>query len=194
MWEIIRLFYKFNLKYKTAFIAGFILLIFSRVTANFANFFYKFFVDVIATGEMQLLVNILAALIIVKLLTMVLELLVDLINDIYIINSARDARIAVFSHLHKLDYSFHASKRSGSLISAMKRGDSAIFSINIQLNRNLPLIIMDFIFIVINFDFLDMKLLLTVLVIVLLYILLARFLVAKNIKRRKIHNREEDFI
>ncbi len=192
--DTLGLFYKFNFKYKKAFISGFILLALSRIAFSYTNFFFKYFIDALQDFNIQTIVALLLGLIAIRIVASVLDIASDYVNDIYTIGAARDIRTAIFGHLHDLDYSFHASRRSGSLISIMKRGDGAVFSINGELNRNLPRIFIDFIFILITFAAIDKKLMLIVLVMVVLNVLVAQFLVRKNILKREVLNDEEDFL
>ncbi|MBU1887118.1 hypothetical protein KKG55_05240, partial [Candidatus Micrarchaeota archaeon] len=51
----------------------------------------------------------------------------------------KDARLTIFKKIQDLDFAFHLSKSTGSLISAIKRGDNAFwgfhYGINIKLTR-----------------------------------------------------------
>lgn len=194
MWQAIRLLYKFNWRYKYAFIGGMFFLIVGRILANFSVFFFKFFVEEIQAGNISTLINLLIAVVFVRLLTTILEITADYINDKYIINGARDIQEAVFSHLHHLDYIFHTNRRSGGLISAMKRGGSAAFSFNIELNRNIPRLIIDFLFLLTTFYFLNFKLMLVLAGFVLFFLIIARYLVKLNVTKRREVNDQEDLV
>jgi ATP-binding cassette subfamily B protein len=192
--DTLGLFYKYIFKYKKSYLISFILLVLARIAFSYSNFFFKYFIDALPGFNVQTIISLLSGLIAIRLISSLLDIISDFIGDIYTIGSARDIRTAIFGHLHDLDYSFHASRRSGSLISIMKRGDGAVFSINGELNRNLPRIIVDFIFIMITFTVIDKKLMLIVLIMVILNLLIAQFLVRRNITRRKILNDEEDVL
>ncbi|MFQ5493045.1 MAG: ABC transporter ATP-binding protein [Candidatus Dojkabacteria bacterium] len=194
MRQLLRLFYQFNLRYKKAFISGLSLTVLGAIASNFSNFFYKFFVDSLQGFKLEDTLIILGGLVLVRIVVLILQNTADIVSDIFIIRAARDVRLKVFSHLHKLDFSFHANKHSGSLISAMKRGDGAFFSFNMQINRNLLRVIIDFGFIVITFSLIDVRFMFVVLAIVAVNLIIARFLVRLNIVKRKLLNKEEDDI
>ncbi|KXK25979.1 MAG: putative multidrug export ATP-binding/permease protein [candidate division WS6 bacterium OLB20] len=192
MLKILRIFYRYNLRYPYAFVAGAIILVLSRVAANAATYQFRFLVDSLQPFSIDLLVQALGVYIAIRVANVILETIADTVNDIYFINSARDVRTDIFAHLHKLDYAYHATKRSGSLISAMKRGDSAFFSMNIEINRNLVRLFINFIIVSAIFWTLNPKMLAVVVVIVFVNLLTTMWLVRRNISRRSVLNAEED--
>ncbi|WKZ27788.1 MAG: ABC transporter ATP-binding protein [Candidatus Dojkabacteria bacterium] len=194
MRNIFRIFYRYNWKYPYAVIIGAILVILSRVTGNYAIYFYKFLVDSLEQLDITFVLQILFGFIAIRAISFILEILGDTINDIYFINTSRDLKVDVFSHLHDLDYTYHANKRSGSLISTLRRGEGAHFSMNIEINRNLLRLLVNFIFVSFAFSILDSKLLMVVIGIVFVNIVTATFLVKRNISKRRLLNTQEDRI
>lgn len=194
MRNIFRIFYRYNWKYPYAVIIGAILVILSRVTGNYAIYFYKFLVDSLEQLDITFVLQILFGFIAIRAISFILEILGDTINDIYFINTSRDLKVDVFSHLHDLDYTYHANKRSGSLISTLRRGEGAHFSMNIEINRNLLRLLVNFIFVSFAFSVLDSKLLMVVIGIVFVNIVTATFLVKRNISKRRLLNTQEDRI
>ncbi|KXK09673.1 MAG: putative multidrug export ATP-binding/permease protein [candidate division WS6 bacterium OLB21] len=194
MRNIFRIFYRYNWKYPYAVIIGAILVILSRVTGNYAIYFYKFLVDSLEQLDITFVLQILFGFIAIRAISFILEILGDTINDIYFINTSRDLKVDVFSHLHDLDYTYHANKRSGSLISTLRRGEGAHFSMNIEINRNLLRLLVNFYFVSFAFSVLDSKLLMVVIGIVFVNIVTAIFLVKRNISKRRLLNTQEDRI
>lgn len=162
--------------------------------ANIANIFYKYLFDGLGTQPVSYLFQILAILIGIKILEIAFHAAAYFISDKYMFEASRDLRVDVFEHLHALDFSFHSNKKSGSLISNIKRGDGAFFSINHELIRGVFKIIIDFIFILITFAIFDINLVVFVAVTVIISMFLMVKLISANIERRNDFNKEEDNI
>lgn len=159
---------------------------------NLANIFYKYLIDGINSYPFKTIILILVGFIGMRLISILVHSLAFYVTDKFMFLAGRDLRVDVFTHLHNLDFSFHSTKRSGSLISAIKRGDGVYFGINHHFTREVLRIIVDFIFIVIAFSILSPDLVLIVIVSVTLSLFLTYKLVAKNIDKRTVFNKEED--
>lgn len=194
--NILSKFYKYIWRYRRTFIAGSLLIIIAQVLYNLSTYYIKFLTDAVNTPNTDPLtyVNIIAGFIGVQVVGMVVGVFAWTVTDIYILQGARDLRIEVLTHLHDLDFAYHANKKSGSLISMIRRGDGAFFSFNHEINRELLMILVDFLFIVFAFAALDYRLTLVVLISVLIMLSLTRYLLARNIKARRYFNKVEDDI
>ncbi|KKR73397.1 MAG: hypothetical protein UU16_C0022G0019 [Candidatus Woesebacteria bacterium GW2011_GWA2_40_7] len=51
------------------------------------------------------------------------------LGDIVSVDTAIDIRTTIFKYVQELDFSFHAGKSTGALISAFKRGDNAFWEL-----------------------------------------------------------------
>ncbi|MCA9382830.1 ABC transporter ATP-binding protein [Candidatus Dojkabacteria bacterium] len=194
MFRTLKRVYAYNLRYKTSFFLGLFLLILHRIVVNGAAIFYKFLVDGIGKESFEHLVLLVLGLAFIQLLGIILHVLGYVVSDSYMFKAGRDLRVDVFTHLHKLDFSFHADKQSGSLISAMKRGDGAYFGLDHHLSRETLTIFVDFLFIIFALSYFDVSMVGVVIGSVALNALLMKFLVSKNIKHRTDFNNEDDNI
>ena len=194
--NLFKKFYKFIWQYKVSFIFGSILVIVSSALENLGSYYSKYIIDNISQPSPDLLslVNILAGFVGIMLLSTVLFQYAWTVTDHYILNAIKDIKIKVIKRIHDLDFSFHATKRSGSLISVLRRGEGAFFSFNHELNREVLIIIVDFVFITFAFLALDYRLTLVVLISVIIMLVFTGALLKRNIKARKEVNDIEDDI
>ncbi|MFH1561178.1 MAG: ABC transporter ATP-binding protein [Patescibacteria group bacterium] len=194
MFKIYKTYYRFLLRYRWSFLAFGLALIGFGVFDGVQPYFYKLFVESIDGGSQSLLVRILVVYLLVRLSSLVSSMLVYYFGDRIVFAGARDARMAIFKKIQDLDFAFHLSKSTGSLISIMKRGDSAFFDLHHSININLSLILVQFLvllFFLVRVNWLVAGLMLLSLGINLF---LTRFLVRINIRTRRDFNKEEDRI
>jgi ATP-binding cassette, subfamily B, heavy metal transporter len=194
--KLLKVFYQYIWRYKWLFILGSVLLIVAQIGYNVANYYVKFLFDALSNGvsDPYTVINIIAGFIFVNLLSMVIGICAWTVTDKYMFESGRDLKLEIVAHLHDLDFSYHASKKSGSLISAIRRGDSAFFSYNNELNREIMVIVVDFVFIVVAFFGLNWELSMIVLFSVVIMLSLTGLLLRRNIKARRAFNKVEDDI
>jgi ATP-binding cassette subfamily B protein len=103
-----------------------------------------------------------------------------------------DLRETVFSHIHNLDYAFHASKSSGSLISIFKRGENAFIMFHSQLNIFTLKILIDFTFILIFSLTLYPKIAIIIFIVFVCNAIAMYFTIKSNIRARGDLNDAED--
>ncbi len=189
-------FYKYVWRYKWSFIGASLLLIISEIIYNFANYFVQNLVDAVNVPNNGIFnfVNVIAGFIGISLLAMVISTVAWTISDVNLFKGARDLRIQVLSHLQDLDFAYHANKKSGSLISLIRRGDGAFFSFYHELNKETLIIIVDFVFIVVAFAQIDYRFVLIILFSVATMLISTFFLLRENIKARTKFNKTEDDI
>ena len=189
-------FYKFVWRYKGTFLWATFLLIISQIIYNFGNYYVQYLVDAANTPHTAPydFINIIAAFIAIMLFSMVLSTIAWTVSDNNSFKSGRDLRIKVLSQLHDLDFAYHANKKSGSLISLIRRGDGAFFSFYHELNKEILLIIVDFVFIIIAFASIDFRFVAIILVSVVFMLISTVFLLRENIKSRAKFNKTEDDI
>lgn len=148
-----------------------VLIAATSIGGSAPSFFYKLFVDAITGGRSSTLVPLLTLFIGIRITTIFLNTSTRMVGDYLLRKSASDLRIAIFKHLQDLDMAYHVNKSTGSLISAMKRGDGAFISM----------------FITLHFD-----IFISYFVFFTLSLIASKFIVAKSIRARVAFNREED--
>ena len=104
-------------------------MISSTILYNIGPYFYKLFVDAIPSLDYSKLVNILIIYIGIRVLASLLGMVSFTLGDIVAIHSSKNIRARIFKYVQDLDFAFHASKSTGSLISTFRRSDGAYWSI-----------------------------------------------------------------
>lgn len=185
-------FYKYCLLRPYSFVAGIALLVFASLSWNAINFFISGIVDRIENSDIEGARDF----VIITTLTFIAARLIDVIGrlatDRYIINASRELKLDVMNKLHALDFIYHTNKNSGALISAFKRGDSALFSLASIINERLVILTADFIIIVVAFGLIDLTLAVIVISVSILSLITTIFLVRLNLSTRREFNEQED--
>jgi ABC-type multidrug transport system fused ATPase/permease subunit len=114
------------------------------------------------------------------------------LGDKIMIPVSREIRETIFEKVLTLDFAYHVNKSTGSLISAFRRGDSAIYTIYLSLHQELFRVL---IALIVTLIFLfrtspDMALFLLILFVVNLLLIL--WLIKINLKHRTAFNAVED--
>jgi len=105
-----------------------------------------------------------------------------------------NVKVKVFSHLQKLDFIFHTAKKSGELISKIKRGGSAFERMDSEINRELTDDLFRLIIIAGAFSMISLKITYIFIFSIATIILISTFLIKNNVKLRVGYNKEEDNI
>ncbi len=194
MLKTYKTFYSFIFVYKWRALAFLIALILYSISGSIQPYFYKLFIDAIPGRNYETLLNILTLFVGLRILQVFLDLLTYYLGDNVIFASGRDARITIFKKIQDLDFAYHASKSTGSLISAVKRGDGAFYSTHDTLNIDLPRIMINFLVVVGFFASIKLEIMLIMIVSFGLNIFVAKYLISYNMKKRAEWNTEEDNI
>ncbi len=194
MIKILKVFYGFLTKKRFSFILFLVTVVVASVAQAITPYFYKLFVDAIPKLDYLLLLKILLLYIGVRLIALILNALSYFLGDVNLFDAAVDARTTVFKHIQDLDFAFHSSKSTGSLISAIKRGDGAFFTLYHVIHHRILKIVISFLVMLYFFSVLDIKITILVAVSFLFNLIIAKFVVSYNIKTRKGFIREEDKI
>ena len=155
-------------------------------------YFYKLFIDAIPTGDYQLLLQILFAYLAVRISKLAVDVITYLLGDSVLLVSARDARMAVFRKIQDLDFAFHLSKSTGSMISSIKRGDGAFFSFFHIVNINLMRVLINFLVVLFFLVRTDIRIGLIMVVVFGINFIISLLLIRNNIGARKDFNKAED--
>lgn len=194
MFKILKTFYKFIAKKKFLLVVFWILLIISPILSSLSPYFYKLFVDNIASLEIKTLTNILLIFVLVKFADLLVGSIRFVVGDILALNANKDAQETVFKHIHLLDFSYHTTKSSGSLISVMKRGDSAFWNLYFSIHYRIVAVIVKFLMMLFFFSSIDVRILIFGIASFLVGVLVSFIFVKYNVRYRKEVNEQEDDI
>ncbi len=194
MFKIFKVFYGFVLKKRYwAIFYGFLIVI-SPLVSSVTPYFYKLLIDNIPSLDINKLTNILLVFILVKFADMILHATKFFVGDMLTINGSVDAQSTIFKHIHSLDFAFHTKKSSGSLISAIKRGESAFWNLFFSMHYRIVDVSVRFIVMLFFFSYIDSRILIFALISFTLSIIVAILFVRFNLKFRKDVNDQEDKI
>src|SRR6185369_14565600 len=129
MYKTLKTFYKFALKKRLIFCVFVVLVLSSSILGAIIPYFYKLFVNALTTAQTDKLFGIVLLYIGVSVAALVTGIVSYIVSDMIVFEASTDVRRAIFKHVLDLDFVFHASKSTGSLISAFKRGDGAFFDL-----------------------------------------------------------------
>jgi ATP-binding cassette, subfamily B, heavy metal transporter len=185
-------YHQFLWKYKWKMILFTFFLVVLGIVESIYPYFYKLFVDAIPEGDPQTLFTILIVYAALRFGAVVLDVITFIVGDSALIPTARDIRSAVFRKIQDLDFAFHMTKSTGSMISSIKRGDTAIFNFFHVINNQLFRIAVGFVVLLFLFAQLKIEIAIFMFVSMVLNSILAYFLIKQNIKARKAFNKTED--
>ncbi len=191
MLKNLKKFYQFLFTYPKPFIGFLFALLGLSITQNIQPYFYKLFIEAAPSLDKDLLIKLLVVFISVKLANLLFDILTYMIGDLALFPASRDARVAVVKKIQDLDFAYHTEKSTGSLISTIRRGDSAFFSLfhsNIRIIR----IIIGFIIALTYFSFTHPAIAVLIFLSITINLFLGKFLIKKNIKTRVDFNKTED--
>lgn len=192
MLKVLKVFYSFVARKRFAFASFILLLVVASAIFSLNPYFFKLFVENIQDLNSQKLLGILFIYMGVRILGQIIDLASAIIGENLVFAAATRVRSEIFEHVQDLDFAFHANKSSGSLISAFKRGDGAFYNIFHTIHYNLIGVVVSFVAMLYFFSELNPRITLIVIASFAVVLLTVRFLVAFNVKRRRIFNDEED--
>jgi ATP-binding cassette subfamily B protein len=194
MFKTLSTYHRFYTKKKKVFIIFLVLLVLVAVLRNLSPYFFKLFIDNISKLDAPMLLKILAGYMILKVSVQIFSVIYNYVGDLLLLDSAAEARTKVFSYLQDLDFSFHTSKSTGSLISIIKRGDGSFFSLQHEIYFHIIPVIVGFATMIFFFLSLDIRIVLLIILSFILTLVVSTFLVKYNMKVRKQFNDDEDHI
>jgi len=186
-------FIKFLLVYPARFGVFALLLILSAVADSIQPYFYKLFVEAAGTGVVKSVMMVLLGYIGIRFVSLILDILSWMAADLVVIPSAKDVRLGVVKKIQDLDMAYHQSKSTGGLISCIRRGDGAFFSLfdsSVQLVR----IVVNFVVVIAFFGAFNWQIAALMFASFALNAVIARTVILNNIKKRKTFNKSEDEI
>lgn len=194
MFKTLKTFYKFLFQEKYAFFAFLITLIFSSIFSSLLPYISKIIVDVVFYEDYAFIVFLVCFLIALRLLDSFLSTWANYLSDKVMIPVTRNLKIEVFDHVQKLDFSFHAKKATGALISAFKRGDSAFWNLHFNINFGIVSTLISLIMMIFFLSVVDPMVVLVMMVSFAVNISVGSLLVRLNVKKRAAFNKVSDKI
>jgi len=156
--------------------------------------FYKQLIDTVSLKEIAFIFPVIITYSIVRFAAVFFDSLTIWLGDRVLLPAARDARLKIFAKVQNLDFAYHLSRSTGSLISTFKRGDSAFFNLFHAININLLDVSFSFLLICIIFFRLDSVIALILIATLSVNLAISRYLISYNIRTRAEFNKEEDNI
>lgn len=194
MWKALRVFYGFILRRRLIFIGFILLVVIATILQNITPYFFKLFVDEIPKLNYPYLIKLLYVFIAVNVSGLLINIASFWVGDYILFNSAKEARLKIFNYVQALDFAFHTSKSTGSLISAFKRGDSAFFTLFFEIHHRILEILVSAFVMFFFFSKLDIRIVIFAFLSVAITLIVTKFIISFNIKKRMIFNEKEDEI
>lgn len=189
-----RILYSFIWKYKGYFITSILTGFISTALGNFMPFIYRYIVDNFYNFNFTTFFVIAGVYGTTRIGMIVFGNLSGFFATKYSVPALADSRIKVFGHLQNLDFAFHTTKRSGELISKIKRGDNAFSSIDQDINGEFADDLVRLIIAVSAFALISPKLIFIFFIAVALIVVTSLHFIKKNMASRVEFNKEEDNI
>lgn len=194
MIKTLKIYFKFMAERKLLYGSYVFAVIAASATNSVTPYFYKLLVDAIPSQDYQKLLNVILIYIGVTVFSLLVGEASFQLGNLNLIEAAIKLRQAVFAWVQDLDFSFHAEKSTGSLISAFKRGDNAMFDFSFIIHHRLIDIIVSFMVMLYFFLSLDPVIAGIVIISIALTLIATKFLLEYNVDKRNIFNDEEDII
>ncbi len=179
---------------KWDFTAFLVLLLISSGLTRLSPVFLGNIVDELTRQNFQRAEFIVVVLIGVRVFGGLLQNLKDHFGGLTLVTAHREAKNRYLGALQRMDYAYHTSKSSGSLISISKRGDGAIGTANVEINDRAMVLIVEFIVAIVFVATVNQTIGLIFLVTVILTLTICAFLIKLNIDKRKIANKADDAV
>ncbi len=191
MGEILKKYLHFLLKYKWRFLFYTSLIILWAILSSVAPYFFKLFIDALTAEDFNQVWRVFQLFAGLSLISIIISQLSYLVGDWLLMPVIEDSRILVFKKIQELDFAFHTEKTTGSLISAVRRSEGAIWSI-FQNSREVVKIFVEFLVIIFFLSRLETYLFLLPIASVLIIAVIGPMLVKKNLQARRKFNKVSD--
>jgi len=192
MYKMLKTFYGFVAKKRLMFFMLLFIIIVSSISKNTIPYFYKLFINNITEKNYSIVLYILIAYVGIRFFSLASDVLSSMVGDVILKESSADARSAIFRYVQNLDFAFHTDKSTGSLISAFKRGDSAFFNLYHHLHYRILDIMVGFFVMLYFFTEINPIIAVSAVISFFIMLILAKFIVTKNVRARNIFNDQED--
>lgn len=192
--KVFKTFYFFLWKHKGYFVLSLITSVIAVAFSSILPFIYRYMVDNFNNLTAKSFFAIVVLYGSAKIGNIVFGNLSWFLSEKAVNPTLVDVKVKVFSHLQSLDFAFHVNKKSGELISKIKRGGSSFESIDSDINRELIDDLFRLAIAAGAFSLVNLKVAYVFLFSIAIIISASVFLIKKNIKARIGYNKEEDNI
>lgn len=192
--KIIKRFYTEFVKYKYTYLFALLLSVLVTILSNISPYFIRKLTRDISNNNFEPAILTLSIFLLSFFIKNLINNLSTYLQDLTLTKISVNLQQKVFNKLHELDYEFYSTKSSGSLISILKRGDTAMFDIYYGFHDNLLESLVSFIFLAISFSFIDLKYTYISILIAFVMFILSYQLVKYNIRKRVLFNEQDDQI
>lgn len=194
MLKILKTFYEFLWTRKLLLVIFLFVVVISSASFAIMPYFYKLFVDSVASSSYDQSLNILIAYIGLSVWNVLISGLSFYLGDKIMIEAGSRIRQTIFKYVQDLDFVFHTTKSTGSLISIFKRGDGAFYSLFHAIHYRVIEVVVGFLIMVAAFASLHISIAIAAVIVFVLSMIVARFTIAYNVKTRSDFNEREDEI
>ncbi len=173
----------------------FVLLTIGGVVIDFSTpYFSKLFIDKIQSNDLGNFVSLLFAYLGVMFLGNIFSNFRNFSGDVSVVDGTKALKLDVFKRIQDLDFAFHTNRSTGSLISAFRRGENAFWDLYDRIYSRVFTVLIGFIILIWYFARLDFRIIAIFIASAAITLLITRFLLPLNIKRRQELNDKEDEI
>lgn len=194
MFKTLRTFYAFETKNKWMFLVYILFVATGWVLESTLPYFYKLLIETLPAGVLDDILKLVFIYIGIRFLEIFFSQFSYIFGDKVVVDASIDARTGVFKRIQDLDFAFHSKRSTGSLISAIKRGDGAFFTLHHTLHHRILGTFITFVIMAYFLAQLNIGIALLVICSFLFNILITKFIVAYNINTRRRFNDQEDKI
>jgi ABC-type multidrug transport system fused ATPase/permease subunit len=191
MKKILFQYLSFLWKSKLKFILYIFILIVWAVLSNIQPYFYKLFIDRFSEGNLEAVYQVFKIVILVGISGLIIEQIGHIVGDWLLIPTMENIRLTVFKKIQDLDFTYHVNKSTGSLVSAVKRGQGSLWNLFYEI-RNIIQLIIGFMVVIFFFSRLNLNFLYVILISGGLFATLGPWLIKKNMDARREFNKESD--
>jgi len=164
----------------------------SVILETIRPFWLKQILDYAGVGQMNQVWYFLALFGTSTIVANWIEALSYFLGDKVIIPLAREIRETVFQKVMELDFAYHVNKNTGSLISAFRRGDGAVFTIFSSVHHDLYRIMIALIVTLIFLFRASIPIAIALIILFLVNLVLIWWLIKTNLKYRIVFNKSDD--
>lgn len=190
----LRVFYQFLGKYKLSMILFLTITSFTVSLETIRPYWLKGILDSAQNNNFPVLFSFLILFGLSTIGANLISALSYYLGDKIMIPLAREIREAVFHKVLDLDFAYHVNKNTGSLISAFRRGDSAIYSVFQDIHQELFRVLIALIVTLIFLFKASPQIAFSLFILFIVNIFLIWWLIKINLKYRKDFNDADDEI
>jgi ATP-binding cassette subfamily B protein len=184
--------YGFILARPILFWSHVILMLVASVLGLSRSFFLGWITNAATGGALGTVFSLIITFGLILIVSLILENLAHYLMDRNLVEVSTAISKKVMAKVHELDFSFHADKSSGKLISLFRRGDDAVFNFYVALNDDLLIFGVSLVVMLIAFSRLGLLYGFLVFLFMLMSCVAGYFILKANLKAREKWNRVDD--